>query len=65
MEGGEIFPLRESRTVKDVTSALATLYLHFRGNGTMLVVIKVTSSFSSEEVRKKYLSKGLNLARHF
>lgn len=59
-EGGEIFPPSESRTVKDVTSALARLCLRLQGSGTMLVLIKATSFFffSSEDVRKKYLSTG-------
>lgn len=52
----EIFS--ESRTVQDVTSALAKLCSPLQGSVTVLVVIKVTSGFSSKDLRKKYLSKG-------
>lgn len=40
------FSLPESRTVKDVISALARLCWHLQTSGAILVVIKDTSVFS-------------------
>lgn len=41
----EKFSLPESRTVKDVTSALARLCWHLQTSGTILIVVKDTSVF--------------------